>query len=459
MATVTEAELYTAVNSGIKFMTALETVNAAFTATGSPAFEAATAFPNSRSEKFLNLSGSGQYYTFDASSIPLASGCISTWIKPDFAQNTAIDCAVFELSKAAYDGNFHDLTLKFLNAQDDFNSVVYISGAEKASATSTGLTWSADSVNHLVVLWKETAALDGSKSLAIYFNNVLVATATVTWTTGAALLSTTAKLCADRSGTSNFDGGIFDWVYVPYDNLAASHTDAEIVQAFYSNTYNGGTAHKFSFELTDAPTVPTGCNITNIATTTCTVNWTDASSNETGFKVYQDGVLITTTAAGETHYDVTGLSPNTDYYFYVVAAGATSDSTASNTAYMTTTGTGITVQGTKGRLKTASITAVEWDDEGINYAKYSTKVITAAYTVDSWGPKDHTLFCSGTFAVTLPTATDGRELSIINYGSGQITLTGTINAVSNPKLDPGYAIILVGNGTNWYVKSIGATLV
>ena len=214
-----------------------------------------------------------------------------------------------------------------------------------------------------------------------------------------------------------------------------------------------------SVTVSAPPTAPSLCNITSITSTGCIVNWTDNSSDETGFKVYQDGVLITTTAAGETHYDVSGLTPNTDYNFYVKATNANGDSTASNTAYMTTTGVGITVQGTKGRLKTSAITAIEWEDEGINYAKYSTKVITETYTVDNWGPKDHTLFCSGTFAVTLPTATDGRELNIINYGTGIITLTGTINAIVNPTMDPGYSMVLIGNGTNWYVKSIGATLV
>jgi len=50
-----------------------------------------------------------------------------------------------------------------------------------------------------------------------------------------------------------------------------------------------------------------------------TVAWSDDSDDETGFKVFRDGVLIQQTAANVTSYTDTGLLPNTSYTYTVKA--------------------------------------------------------------------------------------------------------------------------------------------
>ena len=66
------------------------------------------------------------------------------------------------------------------------------------------------------------------------------------------------------------------------------------------------------------------------------LSWTDNSANETGFKIYRGGVVITTTAANATSYTDTGLSASTSYSYYAKATNASGDSSVSNTASATT---------------------------------------------------------------------------------------------------------------------------
>jgi hypothetical protein len=66
------------------------------------------------------------------------------------------------------------------------------------------------------------------------------------------------------------------------------------------------------------------------------LSWTDNSNNESGFKVYRGGSLVTTTAANATSYTDTGLSASTAYSYYIVATNGVGDSPASNTASTTT---------------------------------------------------------------------------------------------------------------------------
>ena len=85
------------------------------------------------------------------------------------------------------------------------------------------------------------------------------------------------------------------------------------------------------------PTAPTGLSATAASATQINLSWTDASSDETGFKIFKDGTLLNTTAAGATSYNATGLTCNTAYTFTVKATNANGDSTAATTPATTTT--------------------------------------------------------------------------------------------------------------------------
>ncbi len=90
---------------------------------------------------------------------------------------------------------------------------------------------------------------------------------------------------------------------------------------------------------TQAPTAPSNLTASNIANTSLTLAWTASTDNVgvTGYDVFQ-GTTNLGTVTGTT-YNVTGLTANTAYTFTVRAKDAAgNESTASNTASATTTG-------------------------------------------------------------------------------------------------------------------------
>ncbi len=87
--------------------------------------------------------------------------------------------------------------------------------------------------------------------------------------------------------------------------------------------------------LPTIPAVPTGVAATAAGTTQINLSWTDASSDETGFKIERsiNGSTwseIGTTGAGVATYQATGLSAGTTYYFRVRATNVAGDSDYSN---------------------------------------------------------------------------------------------------------------------------------
>jgi hypothetical protein len=81
------------------------------------------------------------------------------------------------------------------------------------------------------------------------------------------------------------------------------------------------------------PTAPGSFTFSSIATTSMTLNWSDLSSNETGFLIYMstDGTnysFVSQTAAGTTSSAQSGLIPNTTYYWKVYAVSEGGFSTA-----------------------------------------------------------------------------------------------------------------------------------
>jgi hypothetical protein len=59
--------------------------------------------------------------------------------------------------------------------------------------------------------------------------------------------------------------------------------------------------------------------------------WNDSSGSEEGYKIYRDGSYISQVGADVTSYQDTGLSENTDYFYYVRAFRGSIESNNSNT--------------------------------------------------------------------------------------------------------------------------------
>ncbi|TWO31848.1 T9SS type A sorting domain-containing protein, partial [Seonamhaeicola sediminis] len=88
---------------------------------------------------------------------------------------------------------------------------------------------------------------------------------------------------------------------------------------------------------TEAPTTPSGLSTSNITETTIDLDWNASTDNVgvTGYDIYQDGSLIINIPG--TSYQVTGLTEDTNYAFYVIAKDAAGNSSGqSNTANTTT---------------------------------------------------------------------------------------------------------------------------
>lgn len=90
---------------------------------------------------------------------------------------------------------------------------------------------------------------------------------------------------------------------------------------------------------TTAPTSPINLVANNITQNSATLNWT-AATDDVGvvvYRVYNNGILLNSTESSVTSYNLTGLSPNTEYNITVRAVDAkANESTNSNNETFTT---------------------------------------------------------------------------------------------------------------------------
>jgi hypothetical protein len=146
----------------------------------------------------------------------------------------------------------------------------------------------------------------------------------------------------------------------------------------------------------DAPTIGTTTSITH---SSASVNWTDNSDDETGFKVeYAVSPYSSWTAASASPaaadaetLSVTGLSASTTYKARVAATNASGDSAWQETAEFSTTAapvTGIRLQLHDGATEQASLTGitVAWfdDDDPATMGAPSYQSSTETTDADGW---------------------------------------------------------------------------
>jgi hypothetical protein len=100
---------------------------------------------------------------------------------------------------------------------------------------------------------------------------------------------------------------------------------------------------------TNPPSAPTGLSAVSQMSCAATLSWTDASSDETGFKVYQSlasgsGYTLTKTlAAGETTCECFGLAPGATHYFRVTAYNTAGESAPADASCPTVAFSGDTI--------------------------------------------------------------------------------------------------------------------
>jgi len=76
--------------------------------------------------------------------------------------------------------------------------------------------------------------------------------------------------------------------------------------------------------VSSTPNAPSGLYKSSSTATSITINWTDNSSNETGFRIYRNGSLYDLVGANTTSYTDTGLACGTTYSYYVTAINSVS---------------------------------------------------------------------------------------------------------------------------------------
>ncbi len=109
---------------------------------------------------------------------------------------------------------------------------------------------------------------------------------------------------------------------------------------FPGDSANSNLASATTLTALTAPAAPTGLNATAVSDSQINLSWTDASSNETGFKIERSTggsfVQIDAAGAGVTTYASAGLAAGTAHSYRVRSSNAQGDSGYSNAVTATT---------------------------------------------------------------------------------------------------------------------------
>ncbi|MEI6035137.1 MAG: immunoglobulin domain-containing protein, partial [Verrucomicrobiae bacterium] len=137
-----------------------------------------------------------------------------------------------------------------------------------------------------------------------------------------------APTCQWRKDGTNISGATSSSLTISSAQL--SH--AGIYSAVATNAAGSATSNNATLTVQPPPAAPGAPVLTPLSMTSIRVQWTDNSSDETGFKVERsaDGAtgwtLVTTTAANATSFDDTGLTGSTTYYYRVSVTRSGTDS-------------------------------------------------------------------------------------------------------------------------------------
>ncbi|MBN1786238.1 MAG: fibronectin type III domain-containing protein, partial [Candidatus Methanofastidiosa archaeon] len=123
--------------------------------------------------------------------------------------------------------------------------------------------------------------------------------------------------------------------------LACSTSYTYILRAYnasgLSPVSNMATGTTEDCEVMPTPPVsPTGVSAIGISQTEVEISWTDASSDETGFRIFRDGTQIADIPTNMTSYTDTGLECGTVHSYYVLSYNNYGQSAPSSTADATT---------------------------------------------------------------------------------------------------------------------------
>ena len=185
-----------------------------------------------------------------------------------------------------------------------------VSAASTAPVAPTALTATTFSSSQINLAWTDASNNETG------FKIERTTSATGTWT----LIATTAANVVSYQNTGLVAGTTY------YYRVRATNASGDSV-----NT-----------SVVSLPAAPTALTATVFSSSQINLTWTDASKNETGFKIERSAsatgtwTLIATTAANVVSYQNTGLVPGTTYYYRVRATNVDGDSVNTSVVSATT---------------------------------------------------------------------------------------------------------------------------
>jgi hypothetical protein len=210
--------------------------------------------------------------------------------------------------------------------------------------------------------------------------------------------------------------------------VRTEQTDAPGTYSGYSNTASATTS-------LDGPTAPTDLLFSSVATTTLTLSWTDASGNEDSFVVAYgtDGSIypttVTTTAPNVTTTLVTGLTPNTQYYFIVTASNGSGTVTSTN---INTTTLAAVPTSLSASVASPSQINLSWSSTNPSGSVYEIRdsgdVLIATTTVTSYSVTGLSENTSYTYKVRTQQTGDDSSYSAYSSPASATTTLGTPDA-------------------------------
>lgn len=126
-----------------------------------------------------------------------------------------------------------------------------------------------------------------------------------------------------------------------YDELGrltnAYYSSGQMLTYVYDAGGNIESVTLGTYTDTTAPTVPTGLTALEVTSQSLVLRWTPSTDDVAvqGYEIYQDGVLVCTTAA--TQIEFTGLSSETTYSYTIKAYDEAGNTTVESSALNVTT--------------------------------------------------------------------------------------------------------------------------
>lgn len=238
-----------------------------------------------------------------------------------------------------------------------------------------------------------------------------------------------------------------------------------------------------------APAAPSGLTATSDSDTQITLDWTDNSTDETGFNIYNSGdgityTLIANVGADEVSYVVTGLVASTQYYYEVRAENGAGESIA-DSANATTNAPPVTIPNAPINLQltvdSENQITLDWTDnstdesffsiyksgDGVIYAFLAN--VTAGITTYS----DSALSGSTTYYYEVSAKNSAGESSVSGASATTVAvapsgLTATVDSDSQITLDwtdnspdeTGFNIYNSADGVTYaFLTTVGAEVV